>query len=175
MFLADKDRLVIQARVDVLQDQMNVSMQDEKNHHAEYVLCWLPLGGYVRMLDEREAAVRPADLPHAFNRQTLGKRAAIVAAGPAANALLAVVLYAAVQWIGVSAVAPVLASPPPDSLAAEAGLRARDHVRAVQVGTGTEQAVDSLESLRWPHVDLSIGVFFRKALAERFDHTRCHW
>ena len=43
MFLADKDRLVIQARVDVLQDQMNVSMQDEKNHHAEYVLCWLNL------------------------------------------------------------------------------------------------------------------------------------
>jgi hypothetical protein len=38
--LAEKDRLVIQARVDVLQDRMNESMQDEKNHHAEYVLCW---------------------------------------------------------------------------------------------------------------------------------------
>jgi regulator of sigma E protease len=129
---------------------------------TEYVLCWLPLGGYVRMLDEREAAVRPADLPHAFNRQTLGKRAAIVAAGPAANALLAVVLYAAVQWIGVSAVTPVLASPPPGSLAAEAGLRARDHVRAVQVGTGAEQAVDSLESLRWA---ITTAVALREPLA----------
>ena len=62
--------------------------------HTEYVLCVLPLGGYVRMLDEREGDVPSADLPHAFNRQSLGKRAAIVAAGPAANALFAVLLYA---------------------------------------------------------------------------------
>lgn len=129
---------------------------------TEYVLCWLPLGGYVRMLDEREGVVRPADLPHAFNRQTLGKRAAIVAAGPAANALLAVILYATVQWIGVSAVAPVLATPPVGSLAAEAGLRARDHVRTVQLGAGAEQAVDSLESLRWA---VTAAVTLREPLA----------
>jgi regulator of sigma E protease len=60
---------------------------------TEFVLSMLPLGGYVRMLDEREADVDPADLPRAFNRRPLLQRTAIVAAGPIANLLLAVVLY----------------------------------------------------------------------------------
>ncbi len=68
---------------------------------TEFVLCALPLGGYVRMLDEREGEVAPQDMSRAFNRKPLRQRAAIVAAGPAANLLLAVVLYAAAHWIGI--------------------------------------------------------------------------
>ena len=65
----------------------------------------MPLGGYVRMLDEREGPVDPAERHLAFNTQPLRKRAAIVAAGPAANLLLAVLLYAAVNWAGVQGAA----------------------------------------------------------------------
>ena len=69
---------------------------------TEFVVCALPLGGYVRMLDEREGAGRAAaSCDRAFNRKPLWQRAAIVAAGPAANLLLAVLLYAAAHWIGV--------------------------------------------------------------------------
>lgn len=65
------------------------------------MLCALPLGGYVRMLDEREAPVDPAERHLAFNTQPLRSRAAIVAAGPAANLLLAIAIYAVVNWTGV--------------------------------------------------------------------------
>jgi len=68
---------------------------------TEFVVAALPLGGYVRMLDEREAPVPPHELHRAFNRQSLTKRTAIVAAGPIANLLLAILLYAAVNWLGV--------------------------------------------------------------------------
>ena len=61
----------------------------------------LPLGGYVRMLDEREAPVDPAERHLAFNTQPLKSRAAVVAAGPLANLLLAVVLYSLVNWGGL--------------------------------------------------------------------------
>ena len=68
---------------------------------TEYRLAAIPLGGYVRMLDEREGPVAPSELGRAFTRQSLWKRSAIVAAGPIANLLLAVLLYAAVNWYGV--------------------------------------------------------------------------
>ncbi|MCK7498668.1 MAG: site-2 protease family protein [Comamonadaceae bacterium] len=69
---------------------------------TEFVVCALPLGGYVRMLDEREGAGRRrASCTRAFNRQPLRQRTAIVAAGPLANLLLAVLLYAAAHWIGI--------------------------------------------------------------------------
>src|SRR6185369_7463968 len=79
----------------------------KKGSPTEFVLCALPLGGYVRMLDEREAPVDPAERHLAFNTQPLRSRAAIVAAGPAANLLLAVLLYACVNWMGVDVAAPV--------------------------------------------------------------------
>ena len=72
-----------------------------KDSPTEFVLCALPLGGYVRMLDEREAPVDASERHLAFNTQPLKSRAAIVAAGPLANLLLAVVLYAVVNWTGV--------------------------------------------------------------------------
>ncbi|MDP4608007.1 MAG: RIP metalloprotease RseP [Burkholderiaceae bacterium] len=117
---------------------------------TEFVLCALPLGGYVHMLDEREAPV-PADQRHvAFNNQSLGKRAAIVAAGPAANALLAVLLYACVQWWGVSEHRAILSQPPAASLASIAGFQAADQVRGVRaVGSDDMQEVRSFQALRW--------------------------
>ena len=91
---------------------------------TEWALAPIPLGGYVKMLDEREAAV-PADQRHqAFNRQTVGKRMAIVVAGPVANLLLAVVLYAVVLMQGVTILLPVVGTVQSASPAAEAGFRA---------------------------------------------------
>ena len=60
---------------------------------TEFVVAAIPLGGYVKMLDEREGEVAPAERPRAFNRQSVWKRIAIVSAGPIANLLLAVLLY----------------------------------------------------------------------------------
>ncbi len=95
---------------------------------TEWAVSAIPLGGYVRMLDEREGEVAPADLPRAFNRQTLGRRAAVVAAGPAANLLLATLLFAASNMIGVPGVRPYLDTPAPGTSAAQAGVQAGDLV-----------------------------------------------
>ncbi len=70
--------------------------------NTEFVIGAFPLGGYVKMLDEREAPVPEEERHLAFNTQPLRSRAAIVAAGPLANLLLAVLLYALVNWIGVA-------------------------------------------------------------------------
>ena len=68
---------------------------------TEWALSAIPLGGYVKMADEREGAVPLVDLPRAFNRQSVWRRIAIVAAGPIANLLLAVVLFAATYVAGI--------------------------------------------------------------------------
>ena len=70
---------------------------------TEWVVGSLPLGGYVRMLDVREGAVNPSERHRAFNQRPLWQRSAVVAAGPLANLLLAVLLYAASFWIGTQA------------------------------------------------------------------------
>ena len=116
---------------------------------TEFVLCALPLGGYVRMLDEREAPVAPAERHLAFNTQPLRSRAAIVAAGPAANLLLAVVLYAVVNWSGVEEPKPLLASPVAGSLAEKAGLVGGEWVQGAYVSGDEVSSVRSFEDLRW--------------------------
>ena len=119
---------------------------------TEFVLCALPLGGYVRMLDERESPVAPHEQSRAFNRQPLLRRTAIVAAGPLANLLLAVVLYGAAHWIGVDEPKAVLGAPAPATLAERSGLRSGDWVRAVAPAGGdiTDwQDVLSMTDLRW--------------------------
>jgi regulator of sigma E protease len=116
---------------------------------TEFVVCALPLGGYVRMLDEREGAVAPEDLGRAFNRKPLRQRAAIVAAGPAANLLLAVLLYAAAHWIGIEEAKAVLGPPAAASLAERAGLHAGDWVRATSADGVEWQDLRSLGDLRW--------------------------
>ena len=116
---------------------------------TEFVLCALPLGGYVKMLDEREAAVAPHELDRSFNRKSLWKRTAIVAAGPAANLLLAVALYAAAHWIGIDEPKAVLGPPVASSLAERAGLKSGDWVRAYSTD-GTEwHDLRSMTDLRW--------------------------
>ncbi len=95
---------------------------------TEFVLAALPLGGYVRMVDEREAPVPAADRARAFNRQSLPRRAAVVAAGPLANLLLAVALFAIVAAVGEREPLPILAAPPAGSVAARAGVHAGDRV-----------------------------------------------
>ncbi|HRH88664.1 MAG TPA: site-2 protease family protein, partial [Rubrivivax sp.] len=122
---------------------------------TEFVLSALPLGGYVRMLDEREGPVAPDELPRAFNRQPLLRRAAIVAAGPAANLLLAVLLFALVQWIGTQEPKAVLSAPTSGSLAEQAGLRAGDWVRAVSRDGQHWSELRSMNDLRW-HVTQAV-------------------
>ncbi|MDR6535466.1 RIP metalloprotease RseP [Variovorax soli] len=115
---------------------------------TEFVIAAFPLGGYVKMLDEREEPVAPEERHRAFNTQPLRSRAAIVAAGPIANLLLAVVLYTAVNWIGVEEPIAKLARPVAASLAEQAGLRGGEHV--VRAGFGEDlEPVQSFEDLRW--------------------------
>ncbi len=116
---------------------------------TEFVVCALPLGGYVRMLDEREGTVAPGELSRAFNRKTLWQRAAIVAAGPAANLGLAVLLYAGAHWIGIQEPKAVLGPPVAGSVAERAGLRAGDWVRALAHEGDNWQDLRSLTDLRW--------------------------
>ena len=116
---------------------------------TEFVLCALPLGGYVRMLDEREGAVPAVDLERAFNRKPLWARTAIVAAGPIANLLLAVVLFAAAHWIGIDEPKAVLGPPVVGSLAEKAGLQSGDWVRSYAHDGDDWQDVRSLTDLRW--------------------------
>jgi regulator of sigma E protease len=116
---------------------------------TEFVLCALPLGGYVRMLDEREAPVAPGELNRAFNRKPLWQRAAIVSAGPIANLLLAVLLYASAHWIGISEPQAVMGPPVAGSLAERAGLRSGDWVRSLAHEGDEWQDVQSLTDLRW--------------------------
>ncbi|MDQ2928838.1 MAG: RIP metalloprotease RseP [Caldimonas sp.] len=116
---------------------------------TEFVVCALPLGGYVRMLDEREAPVPAAELGRAFNRKSIGQRAAIVVAGPVANLLLAVILYSAAHWIGVDEPKAVLGPPAAASVAERAGLHAGDWVRAWSDDGSEWHDVRSLTDLRW--------------------------
>jgi regulator of sigma E protease len=120
-----------------------------KNKSTEFCIGMLPLGGYVKMLDEREAPVDPAERHLAFNTQPLKSRAAVVAAGPAANLLLAVLLYAILNWSGLQEPKAVLASPVAGSLAEKAGLRGQEVVAQAAFEGDELQEVRSFEDLRW--------------------------
>jgi regulator of sigma E protease len=120
-----------------------------KGSPTEFVIGMLPFGGFVRMLDSRESPVKDDEKHLAFDTKPLLSRAAIVAAGPAANLLLAIVLYAIVNWTGIQLPAAVLASPEPDSIAARAGLHGGERVLSVAVDDGDWETVDSFEALRW--------------------------
>ena len=116
---------------------------------TEFTLAALPLGGYVRMLDEREGPVPPQLRDQAFNNRPLLQRAAIVAAGPAANFVLAALLFAAVGWIGTDEPQPLIGAPAAGSMAERAGLRAGDRVQAVSTDGQGWRDVESLPQLRW--------------------------
>ncbi|EUC18150.1 RIP metalloprotease RseP [Paraburkholderia hospita] len=134
-----------------------------KKTGTEWTIAALPLGGYVKMLDEREegAPIAPEDLPRAFNRQSVGKRIAIVAAGPIANFILAIVLFAAVFATGVTEPAAIVAAPAVETAAARAGFDGGETVVAVRdANAGESEPVRSWSDLRW------------KLLGAAFDHKR---
>jgi regulator of sigma E protease len=115
---------------------------------VEWVLSAVPLGGYVKMLDEREGEVAPADLPYAFTRASVARRMLIVAAGPLFNFALAIALYWAVFVVGVQGLKPVIAAPPDGSVAAHSDLVAGDQVMAVgdeAIPTWTELRTEIIE------------------------------
>ncbi|HRP74203.1 MAG TPA: RIP metalloprotease RseP [Rhodocyclaceae bacterium] len=112
---------------------------------TEWVLAAFPLGGYVKMLDEREGTVAEADLPRSFNRQSVWRRFAIVAAGPLANFLLAIVLYWGLFATGTQELQARLAlTGAQDTVAVRAGVQDGDLVTHVD-----GEAVRSWSDLRW--------------------------
>lgn len=111
---------------------------------TEWALSIFPLGGYVKMLDEREGDVAPEEAARAFNRQSVGKRSLIVAAGPVANFVLAILLYWMVFMQGSNELLPILGTPPEGSPAAAASIQNGEQVRSVD-----GQAVATWDDFRW--------------------------
>jgi regulator of sigma E protease len=104
----------------------------DRRNETEYVIASIPLGGYVKMLDEREMEV-PEDQAHrAFNRQPLAARSAIVAAGPLINLAFAVLVYWVVFMLGDTILRPVIGAVTPNSVADDAGFRAGDELIALE-------------------------------------------
>ena len=116
---------------------------------TEFSISALPLGGYVKMLDEREGPVDPAERHLAFNNKPLRSRAAVVAAGPIANLLLAALLYSVVNWGGTEEPKAVLATPVPESMAARAGLAGGEWVAQAAFNGEALEDVRSFTDLRW--------------------------
>jgi len=128
-----------------------VLLRRTDRHGTEWAVSMIPLGGYVKMLDD------PQDAPdgkasEAFAHKSVARRFAIVAAGPLANLVLAALLYAALGWLGTQQPAAVLAAPPAGSAAALAGVQAHDRILAVD---GRE--VRSWGEVRWQLLPL-LGV-----------------
>jgi regulator of sigma E protease len=117
--------------------------------NTEFVIGAIPLGGYVKMLDEREGEVAPEERRRAFNTQPLARRALIVAAGPLANLALAMLLYTLINWIGQQEPRAVLAPPQAGSLASQAGLHGGEVVRRAALGDATLAPIASFDGLRW--------------------------
>ncbi|MDX2465586.1 MAG: RIP metalloprotease RseP [Porticoccus sp.] len=110
---------------------------------TEFVISALPLGGYVKMVDEREGNVSDEDLPFAFTQKSVWQRMAVVVAGPLANFLLAIVMYWFVFFQGVTGIVPVVESFKPDSIAEKAGLQPGHQIIAVDgESTPTWQALN---------------------------------
>lgn len=115
-------------------------------HGTEFVIALIPLGGYVKMLDERVETVPPELRHHAFNNKTISQRAAIIAAGPLANFIFAIFAYWLVFIIGVPSVKPVVGEITANSIAAQA-----------QIQPGMElKAIDGIETPDWDAVRLAL-------------------
>ncbi|MEH6799786.1 MAG: sigma E protease regulator RseP [Halopseudomonas sabulinigri] len=113
---------------------------------TEYAIAAIPLGGYVKMLDEREEPVSAEELDQAFNRKSIGQRIAIVAAGPIANFLLAIAAFWLIAVLGVTTVVPVLGPIEADTPAARAGLH--ENLELI--------AIDGQSTPSWHDVNLQL-------------------
>ena len=111
---------------------------------TEFVLCAIPLGGYVRMLDEREGNVLEEELPQTFNRKSVLQRIAIVAAGPVVNLSFAAVLYWMMFVWGITTVIPVVGTIEADSPAELAGFE-----YGVEIVSVDERATNSWEAVNF--------------------------
>jgi regulator of sigma E protease len=116
-------------------------------HGTEFVLAAFPLGGYVRMLDEREGEVAPEDVDRSFNRLSPLWRIAIALGGPIANFLLAIFVYWVVFIVGTTQLIPVLGEVPVTSPAYQSGLRGGEEV----------VAVDGSETPSWPQITMALA------------------
>lgn len=129
---------------------------------TEWAVSAFPLGGYVKMLDEREGPVAPEERHRAFNRQTVVKRFAIVLAGPVANFLLAILLYGMLFMHGVPGIRPVVGVPVPGTPAANAQIAAGELIASID---GAEVA--TWQDLRWALLEHSL----QKATVQLEMHT----
>ncbi|SHH87562.1 RIP metalloprotease RseP [Pollutimonas bauzanensis] len=118
-------------------------------HGTEWALSAIPLGGYVKMLDDAPANATPVEAGQAFNSKTLAQRSAIVLAGPVANLVLAALLYTALGLAGTSEPAAILAAPPPNTTAAQAGFQAGDRITSIN-----QRPVQSWSEARWQLLDV---------------------
>jgi len=127
------------------------------SNSTEYALSLIPLGGYVKMVDEREGEVKAEDLPQAFTQKPLWARAAIVAAGPLFNLILAVVLYSAVFMMGETGMRPVIGDVAPQTLAGKAGFVEGDEITSIN-GIDTQTWREAMETLMASITDAEDGV-----------------
>jgi regulator of sigma E protease len=118
---------------------------------TEWVIAALPLGGYVKMLDEHEGPVAPEELHRAFNRQSVWRRIAVVVAGPAANLLLAIAFYWALFVGGVQEAKPVLAAPEPGTVAEASGIARGETILKIN-----GEPVASWQQVRWQLLQLAV-------------------
>ena len=119
---------------------------------TEWALGAFPLGGYVKMLDEREGEVSPEELHRSFTRQTVWRRISIVSAGPLSNFLLAILVYWGVFWNGSEELRPVLGAPVAASAAAAAGVE--DGERVLTAGG---DVIQTWQDLRWTLVKRAVS------------------
>lgn len=118
---------------------------------TEWVIAAIPLGGYVKMLDEREGKVMPEDLPRSFNHQPVSRRFAIVAAGPIANFLLAILLYWVIFILGISGIKPILGPVVPATPAAFASFEAGETIVEID-----GESVASWQEMHWKLLKLAL-------------------
>lgn len=145
-------------------------------HGTEFVVAAIPLGGYVKMLDEREGDVPPELLEQAFNRKTVGQRIAIVAAGPIANFLLALVFFWVIAMLGSQQVRPVIGAVEEGSLAATAGLQSGQEIVSINGQSTTGWAAVNLQLVRrlGESGGLDIGVLEPGSTVESLKRVQLH-
>jgi regulator of sigma E protease len=118
---------------------------------TEWVVALLPLGGYVKMLDEHEGPVAPEEVQRAFNRQSVWRRIAIVSAGPVANFILAIAFYWILFMAGVQEAKPVVSAPEPGTVAAASGLARGETILKIN-----GDPVASWQEVRWKILRLAV-------------------